>query len=162
MKSNRGFYCRVLGSICRIALALLGFFFLLWLFLMRTPGENVSKPAPLGPAEIALRAELVADVEMLAGTIGERNMAAYPQLNLAADFIEDSFSRAGLGPRRDSYELRGKTCHNVETEIKGTRPQIVLVGAHYESVYGSPGANDNGSGVAALLALARRFARQTT
>jgi hypothetical protein len=125
---------------------------------MRTPGENVSKPAPLGPAEIALRAELVADVEMLAGTIGERNMAAYPQLNLAADFIEDSFSRAGLGPRRDSYELRGKTCHNVETEIKGTRPQIVLVGAHYDSVYGSPGANDNGSGVAALLALARRFA----
>ncbi len=33
-----------------------------------------------------------------------------------------------------------------------------MVGAHYDSVIGSPGANDNGSGVAALLALARRLA----
>ena len=37
-------------------------------------------------------------------------------------------------------------------------PGIILVGAHYDSVYGSPGANDNGSGVAALLALAHRLA----
>jgi Zn-dependent M28 family amino/carboxypeptidase len=85
-------------------------------------------------------------------------MARYGQLNAAADFIEDSFSRAGLHPRRDSYELRGQACHNIEAEISGTRPDIVLIGAHYDSVFGSPGANDNGSGVAALLALARRFA----
>src|SRR5206468_9925333 len=39
-------------------------------------------------------------------------------------------------------------------------PQIILIGAHYDSVFGSPGANDNGSGVAALLALARRFSEK--
>jgi Zn-dependent M28 family amino/carboxypeptidase len=122
------------------------------------PGENISSAARLSPEDIDLRAELKSDVQTLAGEIGERNIARYPQLNAAADFIEDSFSRAGLHPRRDSYDVRGQACHNIEAEIPGTRPNVVLIGAHYDSVLGSPGANDNGSGVAALLALARRFA----
>jgi len=122
------------------------------------PGKNIASAAPLSPEDIDLRAELKSDVQALAGEIGERNMARYPQLNAAADFIEDSFSRAGLHPRRDSYEVRGQACHNIEAEIPGTRPDVVLIGAHYDSVFGSPGANDNGSGVAALLALARHFA----
>ena len=69
------------------------------------PGKNVPKAAQLSSAEIELRDELIADVQTLAGQIGERNMARYPQLNAAADFIENSFSRAGLQPRRDTYEL---------------------------------------------------------
>ena len=149
---------RLCPSGFRIALAVLTFFFLLWWFGMRMPGRNISTAAPLSAAEIALRAELAADVQALAGDIGERNMRRYPQLNAAADFIENSFSRAGLRPRRDTYELDGRACHNVEAEIHGVHPQILVVGAHYDSVLGSPGANDNGSGVAALLALARRFA----
>jgi len=122
------------------------------------PGKNISRAAPLSPEDIDLRAELKSDVQRLACEIGERNIWHYAQLNAAADFIEDSFSRAGLHPRRDSYELRGQACHNIEAEIPGTRPDVVLIGAHYDSVLGSPGANDNGSGVAALLALARHFA----
>lgn len=142
----------------RIALAVLAVFLLLWWIGMRMPGKNILAPAPLSAADIALRAELVADVQTLAGEIGERNLQHYAQLNAAADFIEGSFSRAGLEPRRDSYELQGRACHNIEVEIPGARPQIVVIGAHYDSVFGSPGANDNASGVAALLALARRFA----
>ena len=122
------------------------------------PGRNISTAAALNEAEVALRAELVADVQALAGDIGERNMNHYPQLLAAADFIEDSLGRAGLTARRDTYELRGRACHNLEVEIPGTRPEIFVIGAHYDSVFGSPGANDNASGVAALLALARRFA----
>ena len=125
-------------------------------------GKNASTAATLSAAEIALRAELAADVQALAGEIGERNMLRYPQLNAAADFIEASFSRAGLRPRRDTYELDGRACHNIEAEIRGARPEIVVIGAHYDSVFGSPGANDNGSGVAAMLALARRFAGKPT
>src|SRR6058998_1683271 len=134
------------------------------------PGKNVSKAAPLSPDEVTLREELRADVQKLAGEIGERNMWHYTKLNAAADFIEGSFSRAGLHPRRDSYEIRGQACHNIEAEIPGEPqgaavsrpPSIILIGAHYDSVFGSPGANDNGSGVAALLALARRFANKQT
>lgn len=149
---------RVLASIARIALALLVIFSLVWFFGVRMPGRNTSSAASLNEAEIALRAELVADVQMLAGDIGERNMMRYAQLNRAADFIEASLSRAGLTPRRVSYELQGQACHNLEVEISGARPEIFVVGAHYDSVFGSPGANDNASGVAALMALARRFA----
>src|SRR4029450_3185366 len=101
---------------------------------------------------------LIADVQMLAGQIGERNMARYSQLNAAADFIEASFSRVGLQPRRDSYDFQGRAWHNIEAEIRVGRTEILLIGAHYDSVFGAPGANDNGSGVAAMLALARRFA----
>lgn len=126
------------------------------------PGKNISNAAPLSSAEAELRNELIADVQTLGGDIGERNMARYPQLNAAADFIETSFARAGLQPRRDSYELQGRACHNIEAEIRGASPQIVVIGAHYDSVFGSPGANDNGSGVAAMLALARRFAGRST
>lgn len=122
------------------------------------PGKNISKAAPLSPDEVTLREELRANVQKLAGEIGERNMWHYPQLNAAADFIENSFSRAGLQTRRDSYDMHGQACHNIEGEIPGARPEILLIGAHYDSVFGSPGANDNGTGVAATLALAQRFA----
>src|SRR5438046_3531433 len=129
-----------------------------WWFLLKMPGKNISSMAALSSAEIKLRDELIADVRILGGEIGERNMARYPQLNAAADFIENSFSRAWLHPRRDTYELHGRACHNIEAEIRGARPEILLIGAHYDSVFGSPGANDNGSGVAAMLALAQHFA----
>jgi hypothetical protein len=151
---------RILFSALRVLIAVVAVVALLWWFGMRVPGKNISKAAPLSPDEIALREELRADVQKLAGEIGERNMWRYAQLNAAADFIEDSFSHAGLHPRRDSYELRGQACHNIEAEIRGARPEIILIGAHYDSVFGSPGANDNGSGVAATLALARRFANR--
>jgi hypothetical protein len=151
-------FSKILFSAVRVLVAVVAILALLWWFGIRMPEKNVLKAAPLSSDEIALREELRADVQKLAGEIGERNMWHYPQLNAAADFIEDSFSRAGLRPRRDSYELRGQACHNIEVEIPGVRPEILLIGAHYDSVFGSPGANDNGSGVAATLALARRFA----
>src|SRR5947199_6300912 len=153
-------------SALRITIAVAAILALLWWFGMRMTGRNISKAASLSPDEVTLREELRADVQKLAGEIGERNMWRYPQLNAATDFIEASFSRAGLHPRRESYDLRGQACHNIEVEIPPSQgaavssppPPIILIGAHYDSVFGSPGANDNGSGVAATLALARRFA----
>lgn len=138
------------------ALALITLF--VWLFMIRMPGMNSPSAAALSPGEAVLRAELVADAQKLAGDIGERNLARYFALHEAAAFIEKSFAEAGLVPRRDSYEVNGKECHNIEVEIRGSSPEIVLIGAHYDSVLGAPGANDNGSGVAGLHALARRFA----
>jgi hypothetical protein len=163
-------FARILFSALRITVAVVAIFALLWWFGVRMPGKNISNAAPLSSAEIELRGELIADVQRLAGQIGERNMARYPQLNAAADFIETSFFRAGLEPRRDSYELHGRAYHNIEAEIRCPKgaaasrspPSIILIGAHYDSVFGSPGANDNGSGVAALLALARRFSGKAT
>jgi len=159
---------RILFSAMRIGIAVVAILTLLWWFGVRMPGKNISKTAPLSPNEIALREELRADVQKLAGDIGERNMWHYAKLNAAADFIEDSFSRAGFHPRRDTYEIRGQPCHNIDVEIPAQQgaavsspPPIIVIGAHYDSVFGSPGANDNGTGVAATLALARRFVGRT-
>jgi hypothetical protein len=157
---------RIFFTALRITIVIAAVLVLLWWFGMRMPGKNVSKAGPLSPDEVVLREELRANVQKLAGEIGERNMWHYAALNAAADFIEDSFSRAGLRTRRDSYETAGQPCHNIEAEISGSQqgaavsspPPIIIIGAHYDSVFGSPGANDNGTGVAAMLALARRFA----
>ena len=149
-------------SALRITIVVVAILVLLWWFGMRMPGKNVSAAGPLSPDEVVLREELRANVQKLAGEIGERNMWHYVQLNAAADFIEDSFSRTGLRTRRESYQMRGQSCHNIETEIPGSRPEIIVIGAHYDSVFGSPGANDNGSGAAAVLALAQRFAARET
>src|SRR5512133_1001548 len=153
---------RIFFGALRITIVVAAVLVLLWWFGMRMPGKNVSKAGALSPDEVVLREELRANVQKLAGEIGERNMWHYAQLNAAADFIDDSFSRAGLRTRRDSYETRGQPCHNIEAEIPGNRPEIIVIGAHYDSVFGSPGANDNGSGVAAVLALAQRFAARET
>ncbi len=152
---------RIFFSALRIAIAVALAFAILWWIGMRMPGKKTLRAATLSPEEIALRDELKADVWKLAGEIGERNMWHYAKLNEAAEFIEGAFQQAGLQPRRHSYQVDGRECHNIETEIRGTRPEIVLVGAHYDSVIGAPGANDNGTGVAAVLALAQRFAAQT-
>jgi len=126
--------------------------------MIRMPGKNVSQAAALSADEQKLRDELRADVQKLGGDIGERNIPRYPALLAAAEFIENSFAVAGLQSRRDSYDVEGRSCHNIETEITGRSSEIVLIGAHYDSVYGAPGANDNATGVAGMLALARRFA----
>jgi hypothetical protein len=153
---------RVLFSALRVLIVIVATLALLWWFGMRMPEKNISEKRTLSADEMVLREELRNDVQKLAGEIGERNISHYAELSTAADFIEESFSHAGLRPRRDSYEIGGQGCSNIEAEIRGKRPEIILIGAHYDSVRGSPGANDNGSGVAATLALARRFSGKQT
>jgi len=101
--------------------------------------------------------ELKAHVYTLAGDIGERNVFRPAALAAAADYIEDQWHQQGYQVVRQVYEVRGVSCANLEITLPGhTHPEeIILIGAHYDSVQGGPGANDNGSGVAALMALSR-------
>jgi hypothetical protein len=129
--------------------------------MIRMPGKSyVGTLPPLTAEQLLLRDSLLHDVEKLAGQIGQRNIWHYDNLTAAADFIEKSLAQVDYQVRRQSYEVEESTCYNIEAELTGTEhpEQIVIIGAHYDSVYGSPGANDNGSAVAATLALARHFA----
>ena len=133
--------------------------------MLGMPGHSHRGPLPpLTERQESLRDALRRDVEYLAGAIGERNVWTYPKLAGAADFIEASFRQAGCEPARQTYDAAGQSCHNLEVEIGGGRGPgpIFVVGAHYDSVPGSPGANDNGSGVAAVLALAALLVAQET
>lgn len=136
-----------------------------WTVGRRDARRRVVSSRELTPAQMTLREELRRDVAVLGGEIGARSaVTEYTNLCRAAEFIERSCRGMGYEVRRQGYEpdhwaMRGKPCHNLEVEIPGTaRPEeIVVVGAHYDTEMSCPGANDNGSGVAALLALARRF-----
>jgi Zn-dependent M28 family amino/carboxypeptidase len=99
-------------------------------------------------------------VEMLAGTIGERNVFLPERLAAARDYIETTWRAQGYEVHAQEYQTHGVTCANLEVSLTGaSRPrEILLFGAHYDSVRDCPGANDNGSGVAALLEIARHFA----
>jgi Zn-dependent M28 family amino/carboxypeptidase len=99
-------------------------------------------------------------VEFLAGRIGERNVYRPKSLRAALEYLEEVWRRQGYDPRRQTYQVDGIPCSNVEVERRGTTraDEIVLVGAHYDSVVGSPGANDNASGVAAMLEVSAYFA----
>jgi Zn-dependent M28 family amino/carboxypeptidase len=107
-----------------------------------------------------ISARLRAYVETLAGEIGERNVFRPRALREAAGFIADEWRRQGYDVASQVYAAHGLSCANLEVERRGTRrPETtLLIGAHYDSVLGSPGADDNASGVAALLALSARFA----
>jgi len=125
------------------------------------PGESYhGELPPLTQKEITLQNALQQDVEKLAGEIGRRNYLYYDGLIAATDFLERKLSQVGYKVKRQGYEIDNQTYYNLEVEIIGTeKPQeIVVVGGHYDSVYTSPAANDNGTGAAATLELARLFA----
>jgi Zn-dependent M28 family amino/carboxypeptidase len=132
-----------------------------WGMMFRMPGKSHRGPLPpMSEQEKILAVELRRDVETLALQIGERNIWNPAEMRRAADYLESELEKAGWTVTRHAYRHQGETWHNIEAEIRGSEDpdEIVLVGAHYDSVITSPGANDNGSGCAALLAIARHFA----
>lgn len=80
-------------------------------------------------------------------------------------YIDRQLSQWGT-VERHSFKFQGKSHHNLILNLpaspgQSSRPPI-LIGAHYDAVPGSPGADDNGTGIAVLLELARVFAIQPT
>ena len=106
------------------------------------------------PAASRLRAH----VEMLAGTIGERHLWRCEALDRAARYVSAQFE-GGYVPQWQTFDVARIPVSNIEATLTGTdqAADIIVVGAHYDSVSGCPAANDNGTGVAAMLELARRF-----
>ena len=122
------------------------------------PGKSYSGLfLPLSEKEKIISSNLYNHVYKLAGEIGERNIWLPSKLNTAASYIENTWRGQEYTVQRQEYNARGVKSANLEIEIPGTSQtdEIILVGAHYDSVLGCPGANDNGSGVAALLEISR-------
>jgi len=137
-----------------------------WWTMIRMPDESHHGELPTADDRLtSLSDELRRDVAHLSVEIGERNVYSRPKaLQQAADYIAAEFVAAGYDVRRQEYRVSDCDCYNIEVEIHGTsEPEnIVIIGAHYDTAYGAPGANDNTSGVAAVLALARRFSGRKT
>ena len=128
------------------------------LIITKMPGRSFRGPlAALSAEQIDLEERLRAHVETLAARMGERNLFRHSALTRAAQYIDDTLAAEGHRSQSQEFYVQGKPVRNIEVELTGAEPSraIVLVGAHYDSVAGSPGANDNGTGVAAVLELAR-------
>ena len=83
----------------------------------------------------------------------------YPELEQAAKYIKREFLKIGLEVKEDSFQWEGRCYKNIVAEKKGaTLPRrVFILGAHYDTVPGSPGADDNASGIAVLLEVARKI-----
>jgi Zn-dependent M28 family amino/carboxypeptidase len=130
---------------------------LLW-YMIKVPGVSYSGALrPLSAEEEAIAGNLRRHVAAVASR--EHNLFHFSELEASARYIEQALSGPGHAVQAHAYRTGDREVRNIEVEIKGRERagEILVVGAHYDSVLGAPGANDNGSGVAAVLELARLF-----
>ena len=133
-------------------------------FVTGMPGSTWTGPLPpLTDREQLIHDNLKRHVAALAGRIGERNVWRPEAMAAAAGYIQERFEDAGYTVNVQPFTSRGLTVNNIEAVLpgQGAADEIIVVGAHYDSVADSPGADDNASGVAALLELARLLAGTT-
>ena len=146
-----------------------GFIILLFVFLLfalfHRTAQMVGKTysghfLQLSDQEKEISSNLRSHVFMLADEIGERNIWLPQKLNAAAAYIENVWKKQNFDVQHQEYLARDVASANLIIEIPGIAipHQILLVGAHYDSVIGSPGANDNATGVASLLEISRLLA----
>lgn len=116
-------------------------------------------PPPFDAAETELSERLRRHIAAIASE--PHNVAHHSALDAAARYIEGELRRHGLSPSADGYEADGRAVRNIEVVIGPPHDaddiETYVVGAHYDSHDDSPGANDNASGVAALIEIARRL-----
>lgn len=127
-------------------------------YCVTMPGGTVSSLSPLTQSQTGLAKQLQHHVEQLADEIGERHYGEPNAYNNAADYIVDNFKEIGLVPYEE--ELGDKLqFRNIIAEHYGTSlpDEVIVVGAHYDTVWMSPGADDNASGVSVLIEMARRL-----
>lgn len=135
------------------------------MIITKMPGASYQGGiAPLSDNENEIQERLHNHVFTLSETIGERHADAYESLTKAANYIREAFSGIGYVLQNQTYAAEGKTFDNIWVEKKGTtHPEnILIIGAHYDTVPNTPGADDNASGVACLLELAKKCFDQET
>lgn len=137
-------------------------FLIIWLFTVKMPGPAFSGPLPpLTPHQETLRAGLQRHVQALAGDIGVRSDETYANVQRAAAYIERVLASLGYQVASQEFTADGRTHRNLEATLGGAgrAHEVVVLGAHYDTAEDAPGADDNASGVAGVLELARVFAQ---
>jgi hypothetical protein len=165
---KRSLAVRVARILTGVVLGLLGMLAAALCYCIPMPGESRRGPAPpLTHAERNRAVELRRHVTKLASDIGERRATFGDSLRRAERYLADELtpltSFPGVALRREPVRDAPGDVANLVLDLAGRQPgPLVLVGAHYDSAPGgTPAANDNGSGTAAALVLARHLASAT-
>jgi Peptidase family M28 len=127
-------------------------------YMTGVPGRSHSgAPPPLTGDERALAVALKRHIQTIAAR--EHNVHHYDELEKAARYIETTLASYGYSVGRQEFVADGRPVRNIDAVIAPRAgvadPEVVVVGAHYDSARGTAGANDNGSGAASVLELAR-------
>lgn len=123
---------------------------------MPRPTNNPIDP-PLTLPEQSVRSDLFQHVEMLAGVIGIRHDSKPTTIEATLAYLNQQFDELGQTVEAQTYPTPAMEATNLVVEWPGTsKPdEIVVVGAHYDTVPRTPGADDNASAVAMLLAVCK-------
>ena len=125
-------------------------------YMLSVPGTpHQGALPPLTPEERDLAARLRRHVEVIVAA--EHNVEHYDELEKVARYIEGVLESYGYPVTRQVFRSRGKDVRNIDVVLEAPKKDIdvIVVGAHYDSAQGTPGANDNATGTAAVLELAR-------
>lgn len=125
--------------------------------MTQMPLKSYKAPLPsLSSAQLELARNLATHVRYLSVTIGERSTQRAGSLQTALDYLRSNLAQEGYAVTEQKYIADGHAVSNLEVELVGREGEgIVVLGAHYDSVPGTVGADDNASGAAAALELAR-------
>lgn len=113
---------------------------------------------PMSSAQSELRDRLSTEVRYLSETVGERNVWRKESLNAVVNYLRHNLQQDGYEVTEQTYRVENREVSNLEVRVTGTgvTSDTLVVGAHYDTVVGTVGADDNATGVAAVLALARK------
>lgn len=132
---------------------------LVWLLrVTQMPLRSYKGPlSALSQEQKELADRLAAHVKYLSVTIGERSIPQAGSLKATSEYLRSDLIASGYSVEDTTYQVEGQEVTNVEADLPGSDSAAgtIVVGAHYDSVAGTVGANDNCTGVAAVLELAR-------
>lgn len=105
-------------------------------------------------------ARLEAHVRKLAVDLSPRDITHLENLDRAAAYIAGELTQAGGSVTEQGYRVENRSFRNVIARFGPDTPERIVVGAHYDACGPLPGADDNASGVAGLIELARLLGAQ--
>ncbi len=126
-------------------------------WLWRPPSE----PAVACQPDTVDPERLEKHVRTLSESFHPRDSRHPKNLELAAAWLAEELSRAGGRVRQEPYEAQGSRYANIVASFGPEEGERLIIGAHYDAAHTTPGADDNGSGVAALLELAAYLGRHS-
>lgn len=138
---------------------LLGSWALIAYGVVRVKQPFAGRDASCNPARVDPK-RLEAHVRTMAERFHPRDFAHPLNLDQVAAYVERAFREAGGRVSVEPYVQHGREYRNVVASFGPEAGERVVVGAHYDAVKGTPGADDNASGVAVLLELARALGRR--
>jgi hypothetical protein len=157
---HRGVYAAWGGRLGVLVTLCVPIFLLLviWFVSVRMPGTTYDGPLlPLSDVEQEVRANAQRHVRALSDSIGSRGAQRIESARAAALYVRTVLEGYGYEVEEQSYTVGGREHRNLQASVRGVSfpEEIVVVGAHYDTHDRTPGADDNASGVSAVLELAR-------